>query len=87
MDNEKITVNKDRKTVECDVLFTFDCEETSKAYIGYTDHSIAPNGRKNIYVSSFDPIIGVGTLQEITSEKEMDMVREVLEELDAQCSN
>lgn len=87
MENEKITVNKDGKTVECDVLFTFDCEETSKAYIGYTDHSIAPNGRKNIYVSSFDPIIGFGTLQEITSEKEMDMVREVLEELDAQCSN
>ena len=87
MENEKITVNKDGKTVECDVLFTFYCEETSKAYIGYTDHSIAPNGRKNIYVSSFDPIIGFGTLQEITSEKEMDMVREVLEELDAQCSN
>ena len=84
METEKITILKDGKEVECDVLFTFDCEETNKAYIGYTDHKVASNGRKNIYVSAFDPILGFGSLQDITTEEEMAMVREVLEEIDAQ---
>lgn len=87
MENEKITINKEGKIVECDILFTFDCEETNKTYIGYTDHSIAPNGRKNIYVSAFDPILGYGTLEDITSQQEKDMIKEVLEELDAQSNN
>ena len=80
MENEKITINKEGKIVECDILFTFDCEETNKTYIGYTDHSIAPNGRKNIYVSAFDPILGYGTLEDLTSQQEKDMIKEVLEE-------
>ena len=84
MEKEKITILREGKEVECDVLFTFDCEETNKAYIGYTDHQVAPNGRKNIYVSAFDPILGFGSLQDITTEEEMAMVREVLEEIDAQ---
>ena len=53
IDNEKIQIEKDGKMVDCDILFTFDSEDTMKAYIGYTDHSIAPNGRKNIYISSY----------------------------------
>ena len=60
-ENEKIVVLKDGKEVECDILFTFDSEDTGKSYIGYTDNSIASNGRKNIFVSSFDPIIGTGS--------------------------
>ena len=56
LDNEKIQVEKDGKMVECDVLFTFDSEDTMKSYIGYTDHSIASNGRKNIYVSSLEMV-------------------------------
>ena len=46
--NEKIQIEKDGKTVDCDILFTFDCEQTMKSYIGYTDNSIAENGRKSI---------------------------------------
>ena len=66
------------------MLFTFDSEDTGKAYIGYTDHSIASNGRKNIYVSAFDPILGYGQLEDITDEKELAMVRDVLAEIDRQ---
>ncbi len=87
MENEKIVISKDGKEVECDVLFTFDSEDTDKSYIGYTDHSIAPNGRKNIYVSAFDPILGTGTLEDITDEKELAMVHDVLEEIDKQSRN
>ena len=49
-----ITIMKDGKEVECEVLFTFENDELKKQYIGYTDHSIGENGRKNIYVSSWN---------------------------------
>lgn len=82
MDNEKIVIEKHGQKIECDVLFTFDSEDTCKSYIGYTDNSIGTNGRKNIYVSAFDPIAGEGSLEDITTEAELDMVRRVLEQLD-----
>ena len=84
MENEKIVVNKHGKEVECDILFTFDSEDTKKSYVGYSDHSIGANGRKNIYVSAFDPILGMNLLEDITDEKELAMVREVLKEIDNQ---
>ena len=84
MENEKIVVNKHGEEVECDILFTFDCEDTKKSYVGYSDHSIGANGRKNIYVSAFDPILGMNLLEDITDEKELAMVREVLKEMDNQ---
>ena len=82
LENEKVTIERDGEVIECDVLFTFDSEDTGKAYIGYTDHSIAANGRKNIYVSSYDPLDSDGTLQDITDEMELAMINEVLQEID-----
>lgn len=87
MEYEKITINKNGQDVECRVLFTFDSEDTNKAYIGYTDDSIAANGRKNIYVSAFDPVLGLGTLEDVTSQEELAMIGEVLEEIDRQSKN
>lgn len=87
MENEKIVISKNGKEIECDILFTFDCEETGKSYIGYSDNSIATNGRKNIYVSAFDPILGLGTLEDITTEAELAMVKNVLEEIDKQSNS
>ena len=84
LDNEKIQLEKDGKTVECDVLFTFDSEDTMKSYVGYTDHSLAPNGRKNIYVSSFDPFKPKLQLEDITDERELQMIGEVLAQFDAE---
>ena len=82
LENEKIQLEKDGQTVECDILFTFDSEDNMKSYIGYTDHSIASNGRKNIYVSSFDPFQPVLKLEDITDEKELQMIGEVLTKFD-----
>lgn len=82
IENEKIQLEKDGKTVDCDILFTFDSEDTMKSYVGYTDHSIASNGRKNIYVSSFDPFKPKLELENITDEKELEMIGEVLTQFD-----
>ncbi len=82
LENEKIQLEKDGKTIECDVLFTFDSEDTMKSYVGYTDHSIASNGRKNIYVSSFDPFKPKLVLEDVTDQKELQMIGEVLAQFD-----
>ena len=78
MENEKIIIEKHGKQVECDILFTFDSEDTGKVYVGYSDHSIASNGRKNVYVS----IMGIDSLEDITDERELAMVRQVLAQID-----
>lgn len=82
LDNEKITLEKDGKEITCDILFTFDSEDTGKAYVGYTDHSTGINGRKNIYVSSYDPLKNDVYLEDITDERELQMVNDVLNEID-----
>ncbi len=84
---EKIVILKDGKEVECDILFTFDSEDTHKTYFGYTDHSIDKNGRKRIYVSSYNLISGNGKLEDITDPKELDMVQEVLAQIDEESHN
>ena len=86
LDNEKIELEKDGKIEECDVLFTFNSEDTMKSYIGYTDHSVGPNGRKNIYVSSFDPLKSKMELENITDPRELRMVHEVLQQLDEEAN-
>ena len=78
IDNEKIQIVKNGRTVNCDILFTFDSEDTMKSYVGYTDHSIASNGRKNIFVSAFDPFKPTLELESISDKKELDMINEVL---------
>lgn len=87
MNKEKIIINKNGTSLECDILFTFECAENGKSYIGYTDNSVGENGRKNMYVSSFDPILGYGKLEDITDDDELKMVREVLEAMDSQSRN
>ena len=84
---EKIVILKDGKEVECDVLFTFDSEDTGKTYFGYTDHSIDKNGRKRIYVWGYNLISGNGKLEDITDPKELDMVQEVLAQIDEESRN
>ena len=83
IENEKITLEVDGKEVTYDVLFTFDSEDTMKSYIGYTDHSIAANGRKNIYVSSYNPLSTEKVLEEITDDRELEMINDVLEQIDS----
>lgn len=87
IDNEKIIIEKDGKKVEYKILFTFDSEDTMKAYVGYTDDSIGSNGRKNIFVSSYSPFDGKKVLESITDERELAMVNEVLEQIDRESNS
>lgn len=82
INKEKIQIEKNGVTKEYDVLFTFDCEDTMKCYVGYTDNSVASNGRKNIFVSSFNPLKPKVGLEDITDERELQMIGEVLDKID-----
>ena len=77
INDEKIQIEKNGKIVDCDVLFTFDSEDTMKSYIGYTDHSFGSNGRKNIFVSAYNPLKAKIELEDITDKREMKNVSEV----------
>ena len=82
INSEKIQIEKNGETVDCDVLFTFDSEDTMKSYIGYTDHSFGSNGRKNIFVSAYNPLKAKIELEDITDERELKMISEVLNQID-----
>ena len=87
INKDKIPMEKDGKIVECDILFTFDSEDTMKSYVGYTDHSIGNNGRKNIYVSAINPFNPKAELEDITDPKELEMINDVLIEIDESVNN
>ncbi|MBQ6498092.1 MAG: DUF1292 domain-containing protein [Bacilli bacterium] len=85
--DEKIQVEKDGQTIDCDLLFSFESDDTLKTYLGYTDNSLDTNGRTNIYVSAVDPFAGDLKLEDITDPREIDMIREVLERLDQEANS
>ena len=84
--NDKILIEKDGQEVECNVLFTFDCKQTKKSYVGYSDNTIAPNGRKTIYVSSYNPLNEEIVLEDINDQKELNMIQDVLMKIDSEAA-
>ena len=55
---EKMTfkvVNDEGKEVECEVLFTFESDETKKNYIVYTDNTLDEEGNTKVYASIYNP--------------------------------
>ena len=83
MEQDKITMEKDGKVVECDILFTFTCEDNGKGYVGYTDHSTNEKGEENIYTSSYYPDKGYDVLESVYTEEEKEMIKEVIESVKA----
>ena len=48
-------VNDEGKEIECEILFTFDSDETKKSYIVYTDNTLDEEGSTKVYASVYDP--------------------------------
>lgn len=67
--------------VVCDILFTFDNEETKKSYIAYTDNTKDASGKVNVYASIYDPNDKDMKLEEIKTEKEWKVINTILETL------
>ncbi|MDD3241769.1 MAG: DUF1292 domain-containing protein [Bacilli bacterium] len=82
MDKNKFTViADDGREIQCDVLFTFDSDETGKSYVTYTDNSKDENGNVQVFASTFDPESEELKLEPIETEKEWKVIETILETL------
>lgn len=73
--------NNEGKEIECNVLFTFDSDETGKSYIVYTDNSTDENGSTQVFASIFNPNDPNTKLEPIETEKEWKVIETILETL------
>lgn len=73
-------VNDEGKEVKCDVLFTFESEETNKNYIVYTDNTKDDAGNTRVYASCYNPDMDEQELQPIETDKEWKMIEIILSE-------
>lgn len=80
-------VNDEGKEVECEVLFTFESDETKKTYIVYTDNSVDEQGNTRVYASIYNPGENETKLLPITDEKEWKIIETVLDELQNEATN
>ena len=80
-------INENGEEVMCDILFTFDSEETKKSYIVYTDNSKDAAGNVQVFASIYDPENPEAKLEAIESEKEWKVIETILETLQEEIKN
>lgn len=87
MKEEKMTFkvyNEEGKEVECEVLFTFESEETNKNYMVYTDNTVDETGSVKVYASIYNPEQENSPLIPIETEREWKIIETILSELQAE---
>lgn len=87
MEEQKMTfkvTNDEGKQVDCEVLFTFESDETKKNYMVYTDGTVDETGNTKVYASIYTPEQETTELQPIKTEKEWKIIETILEQLQAQ---
>jgi uncharacterized protein YrzB (UPF0473 family) len=84
----KITLlNEKGEEKEYEVLFTFDSDETKKNYIVYTDHKKDPDGKEMVYASIYDESGKDNSLKPITSDKEWQVIENILNSIEQKVNN
>lgn len=88
MENEMrfTVINDEGAEVECEVLFTFESEETRKNYIVYTDNMLDDEGNTRVFASIYDSDSDASKLLPIETEKEWKIIEVILEELQSEIS-
>ncbi len=74
-------INENGEEVMCDILFTFDSEETKKSYIVYTDNSKDEEGNVQVFASIYDPNEQDQKLEPIKTEQEWKVIETILNTL------
>ena len=74
-------INDEGKEILCNVLFTFDSDETGKSYIVYTDNTKDNDGNVQVYASIFNPDDPNTKLEPIETEKEWKVIDTILKTL------
>ena len=86
MKNNSFKVINDKgEEVTCDVLFTFDSEETNKSYVVYTDNSKDEEGNIQVFASTYNPQDeNITALGPVESEKEWKIIETILDTIQEQ---
>lgn len=79
--NTFTVIDNEGKEVVCEVLFTFESEETKKNYLVYTDNTTDEAGNVKVYASVFDPDKDSTDLQPIETEREWKIIETILSEI------
>ncbi len=80
-------VTEDGKEIICNVLFTFDSEETKKSYIAYTDNTYEADGSIKAYAAVYHPENLNAGFEPIETEKEWKVVETILEAIQEEVRN
>ena len=90
MSEERMTfkvIDDKGKEIECEVLFTFESDETKKNYIVYTDNTTDEEGNTKVYASIYNPNDEEVKLTPIETEKEWKIIETILNELQEEVKN
>ncbi len=74
-------INEEGKEIVCDILFTFDSDETNKSYIVYTDNTKDEEGNIQVFASIYDPKQENPKLDPIETEQEWKIIETILNTL------
>ena len=80
-ENTFTVLDNEGKEITCEVLFTFESDETKKNYIVYTDNSLDESGNIKVYASIFDPSKDNTELMPIETEREWKIIETILESI------
>lgn len=80
-------MDENGKEVTCEVLFTFNSDETKKSYIVYTDNTTDNDGNVRVYASIYDPNTENKELKPIESEREWKIVETILDSIQEENNN
>lgn len=90
MSEERMTfkvISDDGNEMNCEVLFTFQSDETKKNYIVYTDNTTDEEGNTKVYASIYDPNATEMTLQPIETEQEWNTIEQIMKQLQDSVKN
>ena len=79
--NRFTVLDENGEEVVCEILFTFNSEETNKDYMVYTDNTTDDDGNIKVYASIFDPNAEKTELIPIETEREWKIIETILESI------
>ena len=80
-------ITDDGQEVICNVLFTFDSDETKKSYIAYTDNTTEEDGSIKAYAAVYHPEDLNQGFEPIETEKEWKIVETILSTIQEEVRN
>ena len=75
-------VDQNGNTIEFEILFTFESDETHKNYMVYTDNTKDENGNVRVYASVFVPDKEPLELLPVETEREWKIIETILESIE-----